>query len=341
MVATVAAVIAVRESTMADIDEEIGDTALALAEFGGPSDGAALRRAIETNELTSRLLAALPSGDRTSLLGFAADAATTPRQRLSLLQLYVSELQAQALLSGVAPTPIRAPAPVPARLRGALGALSASLRAGPVAQGEAPAATLRRLEAAARALQSAAAPPATAASPAPAVAPPPTAGGTPLIAADALGAAQLEALDRVNQALREEYAMRRQMLLKRLDVLADSFSWSERAKEQRGEMEAALAARRAALPPPSAIEPRDAFGATAELLELQRAAALSEGASVKKVRIGKVPDRGGRADETFFRRESFSQQAAGERRGGGGGGGRGRGGGRGKHGGRGKQRDTH
>ena len=99
--------------------------------------------------------------------------------------------------------------------------------------------------------------------------------------------------------------MRREMLLKRLDVLADSFSWSERAKEQRGEMEAALAARRASLPPPSTIEPRDAFGATADLLELQRAAALSEGASVKKVRIGKVPDRGGRADGPFSAANRF------------------------------------
>ena len=307
---------------MGDLDaDELADLALALSPFGGPSDAASLRRACESDELAQRLISALPSGDRTALLGFGVDAATTPRQRLSLLGELLSELQAECLLSGVAPTPIRAPAPVPARLRGALGALSASLRAGPVAQGEAPADTLRRLEAAARALQSAAAPPAAAASPAPAAAPLPPATGTPLIAADALGAAQLEALNRVNQALREEYAMRREMLLKRLDVLADSFSWSERAKEQRGEMEAALAARRAALPPPSTIEPRDAFGATADLLELQRAAALSEGASVKKVRIGKVPDRGGRADETFFRRESFPQQAAGERRGGGGGGG--------------------
>ena len=292
-----AKVLAARDSAMADLDDmELADTAAALHPFGGPDAADLLRRACESNELAKRLEAALPSGDRTALQQsrFGVDAATTPRQRLSLLQLYTSQLQAECLLSGVAPTPIRAPAPVPARLRGALGALSASLRAGPVAQGEAPADTLRRLEAAARALQSAAAPPA--APPAP---PPPTttAGGTPLIAADALGAAQLEALDRVNQALREEYAMRREMLLKRLDVLADSFSWSERAKEQRGEMEAALAARRASLPPPSTIEPRDAFGATAELLELQRAAALSEGASVKKVRIGKVPDRGGRADE--------------------------------------------
>ena len=80
-----------------------------------------------------KAIKALPSGDRTALLGFGVEEATTPRQRLSLLQLFISELQAECLLTGVAPTPIRAPAPVPARLRGALGALSASLRAGPVA----------------------------------------------------------------------------------------------------------------------------------------------------------------------------------------------------------------
>ncbi len=74
---------------MAD-DDELADTALALAPFGGPSDAASLRRVCESIELAKRLEAALPSGDRTALLGFGVEEATTPRQRLTLLQLLVS-----------------------------------------------------------------------------------------------------------------------------------------------------------------------------------------------------------------------------------------------------------
>ena len=58
-------------------------------------------------------------------------------------------------------------------------------------------------------------PSATAAAP-----PSASAGGT---SAHGLTAEQLELLGKLNEAMREEYAMRRAMLLKRLDVLLDSF----------------------------------------------------------------------------------------------------------------------
>ena len=92
---------------MGDLDDELADMALALSPFGGPSDAASLRRACESDELAQRLISALPSGDRTALLGFGVDAVTTPRQRLSLLGELLSELQAECLLSGVAPAPLR------------------------------------------------------------------------------------------------------------------------------------------------------------------------------------------------------------------------------------------
>ena len=271
---------------MGDLDDELADLALALSPFGGPSDAASLRRACESDELAQRLISALPSGDRTALLGFGVDAAR-PRQRSLLGELLAS-------CRRVPPLRRRADADAsararPARLRGAR-PLSARCAPGP-SRKAAPADTLRRLRrrrGRCRARRRRPRPPPRRRR----RRPPPTAGGTPLIAADALGAARLEALDRVNQALRE-VRVRREMLLKQLDVLADSFSWSERA-EQRGETEAALAARRAALPPPSTIEPRDALAPPPTCSSCARA--LSEGASVKKVRIGKVPDRGGRRD---------------------------------------------
>lgn len=39
-----------------------------------------------------------------------------------------------------------------------------------------------------------------------------------------------EKIEAINQALVNEYEVRRKMLLKRLDVTVQSFGWSERAK---------------------------------------------------------------------------------------------------------------
>ena len=95
---------------------------------------------------------------------------------------------------------------------------------------------------------------------------------------------------------------------------------SPRAAEQQAEMQRAIAAKLQAMPPPRRIELADAFsgaaiGAAALLLRKGGGPAGGEhGAAVKKVLIGRVPDRGGRAYETFFGAESFGQQAATQQR---------------------------
>ncbi|KPP68441.1 hypothetical protein Z043_112882, partial [Scleropages formosus] len=57
---------------------------------------------------------------------------------------------------------------------------------------------------------------------------PPTHVGGPLLKKP-LGPVHLEKLEAINQALVNEYDVRRKMLLKRLDVTVQSFDWSERA----------------------------------------------------------------------------------------------------------------
>lgn len=44
---------------------------------------------------------------------------------------------------------------------------------------------------------------------------------------------QWKALESINVTLQDEYSLRRQMLLRRLDVTVQSFKWSDRAKVGR------------------------------------------------------------------------------------------------------------
>ena len=46
---------------------------------------------------------------------------------------------------------------------------------------------------------------------------------------------QWATLDQINEALTQEYAVRREMLLTRADVTVQSLSWSDKAKVGRGE----------------------------------------------------------------------------------------------------------
>lgn len=126
----------------------------------------------------------------------------------------------------------------------------------------------------------------------------------PLLPPSGATAPVLAMLTPLNQLLREDYATRRAMLLKRLDVTVQSFLWSARAQGREADILASVGARRRALAPlPALIRPEDAFQAGPEL-----AAVLSERitdpstkglrfSSVKAVRIGAVPDRGGRVHE--------------------------------------------
>ncbi len=301
----------------------------------------------------------------------AADSTSSPERRAHVLTDLVAEAQAQHILASrdTRTAPASADPAALARQRGALTACCAVLRVAPPSSDEAPAQTLERLKVAAEKLTGGpGATPTTApvapvqapalAAPPPAAEPPAPPSGTLLGVSD-LSAEELATLEQVAGALRADHATRRAMLIKRLEVLCSTFMWSERASSQKEDMQRVVAEMMERLPPAAAFGATDAFAAGTDLLELQRATSLvgvTGGQSVKKVRIGRVPDRGGRANESFFERETFSFQeysrnsapakgsgkggaAGGKGKGGGrgaGGGGGGRGGGRGGGGRRGR-----
>ncbi|CAI8028392.1 Protein FAM98A [Geodia barretti] len=143
---------------------------------------------------------------------------------------------------------------------------------------------------------------------------------------------QWASLDKVNEALTKEYSVRRQMLLTRCDVTVQSFRWSERAKGKEEEMTGILKSLREPLSPTAYVSIARVLAAKSDLLSVRRTNTGRERAVAKcdinKVLIGKVPDRGGRPQETRPPPEmpSFKQRTEppqDQRGGGGRGGGRG------------------
>jgi protein FAM98B len=146
-----------------------------------------------------------------------------------------------------------------------------------------------------------------------------------------LTAQQSEYLEVVNEAYIEDFRLRRRMLMKRLDVTIQSFLWGEAAQGKEGEIVAAIQAHRRHLSEePHHYTVMDALTAPVSLLHehCKRVTDASGKSLVKTVIIGKVPDRGGRANEMRPKKaDVFGFGGGGGRGGGGGGGGRGGGGG--------------
>ena len=224
---------------------------------------------------------------------------STVAERVETVYTLVGEAQARRIIAGRRAA-VQQPEPShggAARLRGALAACCAALRVDRIASGEEPLVTLARLRAAAESLGAAESNATANVCPAEVATAQPTNTSEVLVSAAsaaALSAEERAVLAQVADGLQRDYATRREMLLKRLDVLIQTFGWSERAKARADEMAAAVARARAALPPPLVISFESALRADRSLLELQRAPSLSCADSVKKVRIGNVPDRGGR-----------------------------------------------
>lgn len=174
-----------------------------------------------------------------------------------------------------------------------------------------------------------------------------------------LTANQLAALREVDAALRDEYGVRRAVLVERAKMTLQSFTWSPRLRHD-GTSDAvrALVEQRLASPELSAqpnVDFQSVFQCRAgDVAAVMRKATSGAGAggalaaSVKGVLMGSVPDRGGRAAAEgrpgaampAWRPRVAAVDGGGGGRGGGGGGGRGgggRGGGRGGRGGGGKR----
>ena len=135
---------------------------------------------------------------------------------------------------------------------------------------------------------------------------------------------ELSILSDISKAMRSDYDVRRQMLIKRLDVTIQSFLWSDKVVGQEDELLNAIDPLIKQLKEPRpVINPKKIFDATPSLREEQeiRVTEASLNSTVKSVIIGTVPDRGGRANEM---RPSMRDMMPGwsSRRSGGGGGSR-------------------
>lgn len=138
-----------------------------------------------------------------------------------------------------------------------------------------------------------------------------------------LGPVHWEKLELVNEALRNEYEMRRSMLLRRLDVTISSFNWSERAKFNVDGVAEAYGGKRRLLKRESDVSFAHLLAARNDLAIIAKTASgtTRQFCQVNKVMMGHVPDRGGRTNEINAPLPEMPSWQ--KRREGGGGGGRG------------------
>ncbi|XP_050555745.1 protein FAM98B [Spodoptera frugiperda] len=130
----------------------------------------------------------------------------------------------------------------------------------------------------------------------------------------------------------EEYRLRRETLITRLECTIQSFEWSDRLKTKRDVIQSTYRPKRESLKVKPDVKLADFLAARTSLLQVEKTSNASvrknTQTDVNKVIIGQVPDRGGRPNEQQPpppEMPSWTQRNAG---GGGGGGGRGgRGGG--------------
>ncbi|XP_012275572.1 protein FAM98A [Orussus abietinus] len=158
---------------------------------------------------------------------------------------------------------------------------------------------------------------------------------------------QWDKLEQLQQELQEEYETRRQMLLKRLDVTVQSFSWSDRIRPKEDQLNTLYQKQRSIMMSKPNVTLSDLLAARCDLTILEKTSNASvrknTRSQINKVIIGDVPDRGGRPCEqeapppempswqkdrvqgpsTFRGGRGGSGRGGGARGGGGGGGGRG------------------
>ncbi|XP_056103532.1 protein FAM98B isoform X2 [Rhinichthys klamathensis goyatoka] len=150
---------------------------------------------------------------------------------------------------------------------------------------------------------------------------------------------QWGALEKINGALAVEYECRRRMLIKRLDVTVQSFSWSDRAKVRVDRMARAYQQKRFCLPLQPAVCVAHLLAAREDVCYVRKTSSGSSrentACAVNRILMGRVPDRGGRPSEIqaplpempVWRKRTDGGGGGGWRGGGGGGGGGWRGGG--------------
>uniref|UniRef100_A0A672ZU36 Family with sequence similarity 98 member A n=1 Tax=Sphaeramia orbicularis TaxID=375764 RepID=A0A672ZU36_9TELE len=129
---------------------------------------------------------------------------------------------------------------------------------------------------------------------------PPTHVGEPLLTKP-LGPVHMEKIEAINQALVNEYEVRRKMLLKRLDVTVQSFGWSERAKTRAEKLSKVYQPLRGALITNSKMSVAHLLAARQDFSKILRTSSgkirEKTACAINKVLMGRVPDRGGRPCE--------------------------------------------
>ncbi|XP_022081533.1 protein FAM98A-like [Acanthaster planci] len=106
-------------------------------------------------------------------------------------------------------------------------------------------------------------------------------------------------LGKINDRMRKEYTLRRQMILKRLDVTVQSFQWGERIKGKlQDDLATAYRPRRSQLAADSPVTIATLMAAREDLAKLRKTSSGSVRKNTKcpinRVLMGHVPDRGGR-----------------------------------------------
>ncbi|XDV42516.1 hypothetical protein PO909_011162 [Leuciscus waleckii] len=112
---------------------------------------------------------------------------------------------------------------------------------------------------------------------------------------------QWSELEKINGALAVEYECRRRMLIKRLDVTVQSFSWSDRAKVRIDRMARAYQPKRFSLRLQSSVSVAHLLAAREDVCNMRKTSSGSSrehtACAVNRILMGRVPDRGGRPSE--------------------------------------------
>ncbi|MFH4982108.1 hypothetical protein AB6A40_008817 [Gnathostoma spinigerum] len=113
---------------------------------------------------------------------------------------------------------------------------------------------------------------------------------------------QWQRVEEINRHLLNEYHNRIQLLLKRLDVTIESFTWSDRLKVLEGKVHDIYRSLRDSIISTSQVSMSDLLAATTELLTVYKASGEKERArtasKLNKLMIAEKPsDRGGRPSE--------------------------------------------
>ncbi|XP_050989566.1 protein FAM98B isoform X2 [Labeo rohita] len=112
---------------------------------------------------------------------------------------------------------------------------------------------------------------------------------------------QWRELEKINSVLSAEYECRRRMLIKRLDVTIQSFSWSDRAKVKIDRMARVYQPKRYCLSLRASVSVAHLLAARQDVCYIVKTSSGScrekTSCAINKILMGRVPDRGGRPSE--------------------------------------------